>query len=381
MFRTHVCLVSRQAAPNLLPLLDDELKPDQVILLVTEQMGEQAKYLQEAIRSMDIRVRLEPFSAVGDFDELQTQLIELLNGFQAEEIALNATGGTKWMAIAAQEVFRMNGSPVFYVDIDTGSVLFLDSQRSSLILCNRIKMEQYLRAYGYTIINNGNNSTQIKGLKQAQRELCQHLVAKVAEWGNALGQLNKLASEAESRNSLHVPMDFPLNPNLEKLLKECACANVLNYHNANINFINEEARFFANGGWLEEYINSKLNKLKSDNVLQDSSRLNLKIQSPGKAENEIDIAFMANNRLHLVECKTRRFTGSKAGSAGTDSLYKLDSIRDLGGLGTKSMLVSYRPLGSADAQRAKDLKIAVVQGEDIHNMDRALRNWINNTVG
>lgn len=378
MFKTHVCLVSNQAAPNFLPLLDDTLKPQEVILMVTEQMREKANFLQKSITPLGMKVRQETFSATGEFAVLQEQLIKLLDSYQPEEIALNATGGTKWMAITAQEVFRMNGSPVFYMDIDSGSILFLDSEREPLTISGKVKLEQYLHIYGYSIINQGHT---VKGLASAQRDLCQQLVAHVVEWGGALGQLNKLASDAEASKSLHVALSALGNYQdqyLEKLLKECTYAQLLTQDKDQISFRSEEARFFANGGWLEEYINSKLNELKRDGLLQDSSQLNLKVQYLSKTENEIDVAFMANNKLHLVECKTKRLTGTYAGSAGTESLYKLDSIRDLGGLGTKSMLVSYRPLGNADAQRAKDLNIKVIQGEQIHNMKEALRAWILN---
>lgn len=57
MFDVQVCMVSTQAAPNLLPLLDDELKPKEVILLVTEAMKEKANQLQATIRPTGIKVQ------------------------------------------------------------------------------------------------------------------------------------------------------------------------------------------------------------------------------------------------------------------------------------------------------------------------------------
>jgi hypothetical protein len=186
-----------------------------------------------------------------------------------------------------------------------------------------------------------------------------------------------LANEAEKSKSLSVPLSILENKDfhLDKLLMECKNSGLLIIDGKQVKFMNEASRFFANGGWLEEYINSLLNQLKGEAVLQDSSHLNLKIGTDNSL-NEIDIAFMAKNRLHIIECKTKRLAGNHAGSAGTDSLYKLDSISDLGGLGTKAMLVSYRNLGQADANRARDLKIKVVQSTEIHNLKLIMRNWI-----
>lgn len=375
MFNVHVCMVSGQAAPNLLPLLDEAFKPKDVILLVTEAMREKAELLKNIIQPLGIHVQQLPFDATGNFTEMQEKLMALLIPYSPEKIALNATGGTKWMAIAAQEVFRMNGSPVFYMDIESGKILFLDKEQPALAISNKIKLKHYLQAYGYQITS----EQQPKGLTEKQRELCQRLVANVGEWGGALGQLNRLANEAEHKAELVVALSVldKTDNHLDELLRECKFSDILQYDatNRKVRFTSEETRFFANGGWLEEYINSRLNELKSKGVLQDSSYLNLKVAS-AKSSNEIDVAFMARNRLHLIECKTKRLTGQYAGSAGTESLYKLDSISDLGGLGTKAMLISYRPLGKADAQRAKDLNIRVVQGEEIQRITNALREWI-----
>ena len=213
-----------------------------------------------------------------------------------------------------------------------------------------------------------------------QREICEQMVGKVNEWQAALGQLNLLASYAEQKKSLSISFsdcNLQQDKHLQALLAELSIANVLSISdNTAIKFSDEKSRFFSNGGWLEYYVNSLLNQLKSEHIIQDSARLNLKIRSAMGSENELDIAFMANNHLHIIECKTKRFTGAKAGLAGTDALYKLDSISDLGGFGTKSMLVSYRQLQDADRQRAKDLRIKVIEGDAIQQLKTHLKTWL-----
>jgi hypothetical protein len=144
-------------------------------------------------------------------------------------------------------------------------------------------------------------------------------------------------------------------------------------------FSSEASRVFANGGWLENYVNSRLNELRGDGLLQDSPRLNLKISTPNQVANELDIAFMAHNHLHIVECKTKRFSGPYDTQAAAEALYKLDSIKELGGLGTKSMLISYRRLRDSDKQRADDLRIRVVEASQLKNLKSALKEWIQPT--
>jgi len=369
-------MVSAQAAPNLLPLLDDQMKPKEVILLVTEQMKGRADHLRDVIKPTGVKVTVQPFLATGEFHSMQIQLETLISSYPEGSIALNVTGGNKWMAITAQEVFRFNNQPVFYVDIETDRILFVDSQREPVALTARIKLKQYLQAYGYDVIG---EQTSPSGLTDDQRNLCHYLVNFVDEWGGAIGQLNYLASEAERKSTLSISLTLLKTPDreFESLLKQCQGAGILSVDQSRkqIAFADKQARFFANGGWLEEYVNSRLNELKSEGLLQDSSHLNMKISSPN-ATNEVDVAFMAGNRLHIIECKTRRLTGPNAGSAGTESLYKLDSISELGGLATRSMLVSYRPLGSADKQRATDLRIKVVEGLELRNIKSIMKAWI-----
>lgn len=376
-FKTHFCMVSKQAAPNLLPLLDDDLKPEKVVLLVTPQMQEVANHLEQVIKPRGIKVIQQDFVIHDNFAEMESQLISFIENEPANEIALNVTGGTKWMAIAAQEVFRMNGSAVFYVNVEDDKVLFLNGSPASHTLSQRIDLKNYIQAYGYEF----RQKTHASGLPAHLKDLCQQLVLKVEEWQGAIGQLNLLASEAERKNSLTVslgPLIKQQDPQLSVLLNECLTAGVLKKQKQDeITFSDVTSRSFANGGWLEDYVNSTLNSLKAEGVIQDTPKLNQHIQRiGGTSHNEVDVCFMARNRLHLIECKTKRMSGKGTAEMAADTAYKLDSISDLGGLGTKSMLISYRPLNKADQQRAKDLRIKVVQGEQIQQLKSTLREWI-----
>ena len=95
MFDTQVCLVSTQAAPNLLPLLDEQLKPREVILLVTEQMKDRARYLQKVITPLGIKVTQQTIEATGNFQQMQEQLESLIKNYPQGLVGLNVTGGTK----------------------------------------------------------------------------------------------------------------------------------------------------------------------------------------------------------------------------------------------------------------------------------------------
>lgn len=373
-FEIHVCMVSGQAAPNLLPLLDDEMRPQAVALLVTPPMRERAEYLKQVIMPRGIRVVIYALEKPDDFDGIQEVLLNILAENEGKRMALNATGGTKWMAMAAQEVFRSNNQPIFYVDVDTDQVLFLgEGKTPPHPLSQCIDIANYLAVYGYRIIHE-----EKPDLLPAWRELCQELVLNTVAWEMALGYLNYVASEAEEKNTLRVSLEKLGNQPvyLDTLIRECHKAGLIRGKGLDvIEFVDANARRFCNGGWLEAYASRLLGELRGEKVLQESPHLNITVQG-GNSKNEVDVAFMARNRLHIIECKTKRMQGEQSGQAGAETVYKLDSLSELGGLGTKAMLVSYRKLRKADAQRAKDLRIKVVEGAQLITLKEQLRNWI-----
>jgi hypothetical protein len=102
----------------------------------------------------------------------------------------------------------------------------------------------------------------------------------------------------------------------------------------------------------------------------------LEVESTGGARNELDIVFLAHNRLFLVECKSKWLQGLEAEGPGAESLYKIDSLTALGGLNTRGMLVSYQPIERWDRRRAGDLHIRIVEGEMLRNLADHLRDWL-----
>ena len=145
---------------------------------------------------------------------------------------------------------------------------------------------------------------------------------------------------------------------------------------SNLVFLNEAARFFVNGGWLELHVARAMERLAARHGAQGVAR-NLRVESAGHARNEIDVAALVHNRLYLIECKTRSMQGAgDAAGPGAEALYKLDSLTALGGLNTRGMAVSYQPLQPWDKQRAGDLRIKVIESGQLRHLDDHLAKWI-----
>jgi len=138
-------------------------------------------------------------------------------------------------------------------------------------------------------------------------------------------------------------------------------------------FASEEDRFFVNGGWLEEYLFSRIDRLRNRFKIQDSA-MSVQVESATGTKNEIDVALLHNNRLFLIECKTRRFRGNQG--AGSKALYRMDSLKIMGGITAQAMLASYRRLSASHHRRAEDLQIDLIVGDELLNIEQRLEKWL-----
>ena len=367
-YEVHFCLVSGQATPNLAPILAAEFRPIKVVLYASKEMKKQTENLASVLKKHQIP--FEILNAVDAYDMalIQSQIIEYLDTNKYSSIALNVTGGTKPMAIAAQEAFRMDDKPVFYVNSETNAISFLDQNIPSLHVISKIRLPDYLESYGFDVVG---DLVRTNTQTEKRRFLTTELIARISAFSTAIGTLNYYANLTERSLSCEVQMRTD-DPNWDQVIYMFEKAGMLTLRDKTLTFTDEASRAYVNGGWLEEHTFSVLQDLP----VQDKA-INLRVMNSngsGHAENEMDIAFLAKNRLHLIECKAKIF--KQGDNAGADALYKLDSLTALGGINTKAMLLCYRKLRNADKQRAKDLKIKTLEGEQLKNLRNELSCWI-----
>lgn len=384
--KTHVCLVSQQAAANLLPALDPALKPEKIVLVVTAKMKRQADNLTAVLKENAIQVETLPLSDEHDFVQLENELLELATRLENDTVTLNITGGTKLMSVAAQSVAHASGWRMFYVDADTDRTLWLGHEKTPpQALQEQLKLRHYLRSYGFELASKPNRSQA----SAAQQQLTQSLVQQVGSLESSISVLNALAQDAENRRSLSVQLNERQrdNRNLEVLLRYFEDAKALTVQGERIQFANDAARDFVKGGWLELHAIQAVHQVTGPLDVRDKAMGLEVVDMATQTRSELDIAFMARNRLFVIECKTARIDKPQghqerpAPPKANDTLFKLaENCRRIGGLATRGMLVSYRKLHEPELKLAKALGIDVVAGVEIARLPEKLKQWVQPTA-
>jgi hypothetical protein len=385
----HLCLVYDTVTANMTPALDPGFRPDEVILLHGPAKRVRADALAAVLKPVGIQVSYWPLQDDRDIEHIRDRLLELMIEREHDDIALNASGGTRPMSIAAYEIFSEFKKPVFYVHPDTDHVSWVHRRDwPSFDLADQIKLPAFLSAHGAELRSQGERS----GVPARLRGLTEDLVRHAEVLAKPLATLNWLAQQAE--RDLRSPALSERQQRwqeLRALIERFAAEDVCDLQRNCLIFKDEEARFFVNGGWLETHTYALLYGLRKDvPALQDVGRsveiIRQDERSRGKpVKNELDVAFLANNRFYIVECKTKRFTHHDTDDVadfdtpGADTLYKLDTLKGiLDGLRTRAMLVSYHPLSRWDRQRAADLNIQLCSAQQLPQLRSLLQQWITN---
>lgn len=367
----HIMLVSEQAAPNLLPALDPALKPQQAVLLVSHKMERRAQALNKVLQEVGIKTRIVKLPDEHNLAKLEDSLMQVAAQHEGQSIALNVTGGNKLMALAANTVAQAEKWPAFYVDVDTDQVIWLDKIQPTQKLTQQLRLRHYLLGYGYTLAEGINRPAP----HAAWHTLTQDLIQNVGSLEKAIGQLNHISQQAHKTLRCTLTAQRNNMRDLDALLIKFGDAKVLVRQGDQVQFPTEEARQFANGGWIEHHVYQTVSQVTGNLKIRDKAA-NLQVLDASGQPNEMDVAFLARNRLYIIECKTARMNNPDEQKA-NDTLYKLaENCRRIGGLGTRGMLATYRPLRDSEKRLAQALNIEVVAGRDLRRLDERLKQWV-----
>jgi hypothetical protein len=373
----HVGIIDQDPVRLITPLLDHRSISSHIVLIGDVSQKTMFSRLQNVLTQHQITSEFYKIPSGSNVTTLKKTIIQLAERLQQnnQDIRLNASCGLRHRLLAVYEVFRSFRWPIFVVEPNSDRLCWLyPDEYQDIQVQDRITILDYLTIFGARGEFVGRDISSSLDMRLYQ--LGKRWAGNAIELGPGLATLNYLATTCRKEQKLSVELTEKQQgyKELSLLIQDLIQAEIAGYTKGVLTFYNEDARRFANGEWLETLVDSTIKQIQEEMpTIQDRS-LNLQVyRQLGNREvrNELDVATVVNNKLHIIECKTKGMRDD-----GDDTLYKLESLRDLlGGLQARAMLVSFRPLRTNDITRAQDLGLALIGPEELKDLKIHLRHW------
>lgn len=394
----HLCILSGQSLPNLLPLC--QYRPQRIALAVSPDMESRIQPMIATLLKAGLIERAEdvislPGMPDSDYASMLTwsrQHVGLLRQCLPDhQLVLNATGGTKLMsqalAIACQE---QTDSAVLYCDTIHDSIEWLAPrlQREPLP-ANLLDSATILKANGIERDSSLSDEIEWCALVEARGELTRWLASEAAgSLGSFFPALNHALHELKSELLPQVAVfGKPASSSAwREALRRLEQHELLGLAEPMIptappklQIESADALRYLSGGWLEEY----LWLCMRDAGLQDvhcSQQISAELGSDEESKlNELDLVVGHRNRVLVIECKTADLLRP---GAYNQMLDKLDSLgKRTGGLLTQCWLVAARWPHHSEAQQnrlrllARSRNITLVEPRHLAELPARIQSW------
>lgn len=372
----HLCIATGQNLANLIPAV--QLGASEVLILETPDMRESAENLKAALKARGIAAKRLPFNDSSP-EAIVASAQTIACDLGEKPLVLNATGGHKLMTLAlTNEMQALAGDNLhlLYCETRYDRIDWLWPKAVTQQMSNVLHLEDILMAQGYRIQTRGDRDVQWMYDADQRGSLTRAMGDDADHLAKFFGALNMLADRALNETSgpflPRQELQFAPGGRNAKLLREAEKQGMLHWDgDTDIVFAHTEAARYFRGGWLEEYVWLKLRSLKPSD-----SAINLRIETVGKkTDNELDAAIVHRNRLLIVECKSKRFGRDHAKDS--DHIYKLAQLaRQVGGIMSRGLLLSARPVSDELRGRAKDSQVDILAAEQVKDLVPYLRRWM-----
>lgn len=310
------CLLSDQHIPNLLSI--HHLKPDQLVLIESKEMNnkKRAENLLKALElgELDYKDRYDRVNLkeVSDFKEIRDCLETTYKKYSFDEWIVNLTGGNKPMSIMAYEFFKEKGAQLIYIEQSRPNEIINVLTFSHEKIEYRPNVEEFLTGYGFGI----KNPEEVKEGEERAR-MWWDISCKIASIEEGFSTPGSNWGQAR-RNGSDLKAGELIVKDEELKRKFSSTFGLTETENGLEGYIDKHIAQFLKGGWLEVFFWGLLDKHKDTLDIWDV-RLNIKPKNNKEVNNEIDVSFMKNYHLNIIECKSGNPMSNEA-------LYKLEAV-------------------------------------------------------
>jgi hypothetical protein len=273
-----VSLVSEQTIPNVELIKEFQNEIDRYIFIYSAQMKNQLRWI---VNASGISENNYDKLMVNAFDTTDIENKIKHYDFGDDDIILNITGGTKLMLIIINEIFRELGSTIYYLTGHNKSYVKVYPNRGerNLRLKSKLTLNEYLSSYGFSY-----SETKPYNSFETAENIFNFYISKQTD------ELVDIFEPIRLRRRKKMEVTDKL---LTGFLK-----NVKYSYN---NILKDKDTKYLSGDWFEEYVYYWVKN--GLNLSDDEIATGINIKKEG-TPNEIDVIFIYNHRLYIIECKT-----------------------------------------------------------------------------
>lgn len=348
-----ISIVSKQTIPNILFIKEKQAEVDKFLFVNTEhtlkrKFSERIKTVCGIAERDCVSVKVIEDNVMNVIQQIESAFEEN-DMFGYTQFLVNVTGGTKPMALGVYIFFeqKINNAEFYYITFPKSNQyqrLYADSPPECHTLNYRISLEDYLLAYG----------------------------------------INIKSKQAQLTKDIEYTKKFTLSERSDMYKEKNHQIQLLENQN---NVDGSEWNYYKKNGYFEEYIYSVVKTQL--NLNDDQIGLSVKteqplVNDPEIPDHEIDVMFVYENKLHIIECKTG--VKSKDKDIFEESVFRLYAIKQRIGFsnGYIAVLQELRDdngnLKTKYTKKAKPSGITVLDGIDI-KQETGLLNAIQEIKG
>ena len=244
------------------------------------------------------------------------------------EYYVNLAGGTRYMALSVQHVFSNFKATFFYTQTDQNLIVrtifdnsIFDNDDVILPIQYKMNLSEYFEVYGLShdidnpkpLVSDEPQSQYMfelfskRKLNNSDYKVMEVLREKYRNWKYI--NINEVETTI---NDTMVPI-----PNLSKFL------NYIKFTPSEKGILQHHELEYLTGGWFEEYVFY----LIKNNINPDDIAIGVHIDgcTEIKHNNELDVCFIKNNQLFVIECKS----GIASDSMFNEIVYKVSALKEV----------------------------------------------------
>ena len=281
---------------------------DSLMFISAKDTADDLEFLSSIWKVPEDRIEEILFKRDSDEDAYELICRNVVSHLNAEtNYCVNLAGGTRYMALAVQQVFEKFNARYFYVNVEENKIVetvfddsIYDNDDRFTPIRHRMRIKEYLELHELS-----NNLNHIK--MPVRSEMCTQGVYDVltkvgidASDAETLCQLREYRKK-KTRSKIS-QMTHPVSPKIKPVPHLRHFMDKIHFKETDAGYLRPEEIDYLTGGWLEEYLYGFVKKL----VKPDDIAMGVRIfqKNLPQHDNELDVVFTKDNQLFVMECKT-----------------------------------------------------------------------------